>query len=430
MMRLINAVLCSAILTSAATPLTWEKLAASVHQDPAVTNAGKRVALLANGPGRKLWDELEFRYQADGLGMLEHDFELRLVPVPMGESRANQAYWKHQKAYQGARQADDISERLYERYYHALRYLATRTVFELHTQLAAINQDRIQVLLALTGAENFNPVDLVDAQSKDAELRAELLDDQDDMRAAAQKLTSWVPGTDTVVLDMDWLPLVEDVQAMLVSHPPRVDSSYPELAKAKAKYDASRSRLDLEKAGDDAILQYVNLGYKWTIAKKEYDYENGILTDNLIRKEDNSRMIDRWSIGAGVRIPLFDSKGDDQLRRQIDMLDCESDYLAGKHDLEREVERVHEEITALLQQRAVQKDFMRQVDAGSLFKDFAVRAGTDPLLLLKARESSVQSELLARKLEFEIYYRYLELLQYSGVLARSDVANHLKVGIE
>ena len=75
------------------------------------------------------------------------------------------------------------------------------------------------------------------------------------------------------------------------------------------------------------------------------------------------------------------------------------------------------------------QEFSRQVDAGSLFKDYAVRAGSDPLLLLKARESSVSNELRAVKLEYEIYDRYLSLLQYSGVLAKSDVQNHLAAGI-
>lgn len=428
-MHIVPLFFCAALGAGAATPLTWQMLIASVDNDPALQTAGKRVALLKGGPETKLWDDLEFRYQADGLGMLEHDFELRLTPTPMGENKANRAYWKSQEKYQQSRRSDERSELLYERYHLALRYFYTRSVLELHSQLQAVNQDRIQVLLALTGAENFDPIDLVDAQGHDADLRAELYDDKDDLRDISAKLKNWVPGTDTVMLDSSWLPKVEDIQLLLASRPAQVDASYPQLAKAALKMETGKSRLDLESAGDASILQYVSLGYKWTIAKKEYDYLNGVLTDDLVRKEDNSRFIDRWTIGVGVRIPLFDSKGDDQLRRQIGLLDCESDYLAEKRDLEQRVSRIHEEISALLQQRAVQQEFVRQVDAGSLFKDFAVRAGTDPLLLLKARESSLESVLRATKLEYEIYYRYLALLQYSGALAQENVANHLVAGI-
>lgn len=431
MMRALSLPLL-AVAWCAAAPLTWERLLESTAQEPAMQAANKKVALLRNGPATQYWDDLEFRYQADGLGMLEHDFEVRLKPLPMGESKAAKNYWNSQAEYQAAKRATELSELNYVRYFTAVRYLAIEARLKIRQQIAAVNQDRIQVLLAMSGSETFSPYDLIDAQSFEADLQAEILEDIDLLHDLATEMKSWVPGCDSVVLDPSWLPSVEEIRASLAAEPLEVDSAYPELNQAARRLATTQARLELERVGDRSLIKSIGLGYTWTIAKKEYTYtglDNNILTDNLRRREDNSRAIDRWSLNLNLRIPFFDGK-DDQLSRQVDLLDREGDYLAEKRSLEQKVSRIHEEISALLKQREVQQKFVRQVDAGSLFQDFAERAGSNPLLLLKARESGLQSSLRSVRLEYEIYYRYLALLQYSGALAREGVGNHLKAGIQ
>lgn len=432
MRGIASLIACAVLATSvcAAQPLTWERLLQSSASEPALQAADKKIALLKKGSAPQYWDDLEFRYQADGLSFLEHDFELRLKPIPLGETKATQTYWKSQANYQRAKRKTELSELNYVRYYSALRYLAVSSRLKLHQQLLAVNQDRIQVLLAMSGSETFSPYDLIDAQSLEADLQANILEDQDILHDLAMNMRSWVPDFDSIALDSSWLPQVEDIQKQLEAHPPQVDSAYPELAKAFQKFNTTQTRLELEKVGDNAIIKSIGLGYTWTIKKIEYDYdsEDNLLTE-LRHREDNSRIIDRWSLNLTLRIPYFDGK-DDQLSRQVDLLDRESDYLAEKRGLEQKVSRVREEITALLKQRAVQQKFVQQVDAGSLFQDFAERAGTNPLLLLKARESGLQSALRSNRLEFEIFDRYLALLQYSGVLAQENTVNHLKAGIQ
>ncbi|WP_298771241.1 DJ-1/PfpI family protein [uncultured Fibrobacter sp.] len=71
-----------------------------------------------------------------------------------------------------------------------------------------------------------------------------------------------------------------------------------------------------------------------------------------------------------------------------------------------------------------------KVKAGNIFEQFAKDAGSDPLLLLRARESAVESELNAAKLETDIYDLYLELLQYAGKLSKEGVQNHLVGGLK
>ena len=53
----------------------------------------------------------------------------------------------------------------------------------------------------------------------------------------------------------------------------------------------------------------------------------------------------------------------------------------------------------------------------------------DPLLLLRARESALESLLKIAKLDDDIYNDYIELLNYNGGFLRTDVTNQLKAGV-
>ena len=116
--------------------------------------------------------------------------------------------------------------------------------------------------------------------------------------------------------------------------------------------------------------------------------------------------------------------------RRVDELDAESDYLDAVRTLTQKVSRLSEEIVALVAQWKVQKDFVEKVNAGNLFEDFAQSAGADPLLLLRARESALESDLKALKLEYDIFERYLVLLTYAGIFANPNVKNHLREGLK
>lgn len=439
------------LMTSAlmATPLTWDRLVQSAKDDPVLKTADRRIGSISSGPKSKLWDDLEFRYKLGGFGFLEHDFELRLKPSPVGEQKATQEYWKAQKKYQQARYNVDHSYLIYDRYERALRYVIRQKMATINEELYQVNQDRITVLHAKAGSETFSAVDLMGAIEKTAALRAELIGDSTALRDAEMKLRSWVEF-DSVSLDTSWLPTMEELNATL-QQKSHVDSTFPLIAMAKGKWDVNEQRLTQENIGDRDIISHIGLGYKHVIAEKKYKWiDNMDYTLNpdqysgwkdvcmdarceawlLSRSEDNRRMVDKFYLNVAVKIPFFSNNNDDLMRRQISVLDAESDYLDEYRDLDQKVARLYEEIVALIAQWKVQKDFVAQVDAGSLFQEFAAMAGSDPLLLLRAKESALESTLKAIKLEYDIFQRYLILLDYAGVFARDDISNHLKAGIK
>ncbi len=433
-----------------ASPLTWETLIQSATEDPVLKAAENRVKSISSGPSTKLWKDLEFRYKLDGFGFLEHDFELRLKPGPIGEQKAVKNFWKHQKRYQEARKRVDESQLIYDRYERALRYVTRQKIAEINESLFEVNQDRITVLNAKVGSETFDALDLMNAIEKGAALRAELISDSTTLRDIEMKLRSWVPDFEGIALDSSWLPSMEELNAVL-QKTAQVDSTFPTIDMARAKWELSKERLMQENVSDRDMLSHVGIGYKHIVAQKKYKWmgkddfkpgdtrledwksaceEDGFCEIRLLnRTEDNRRTMDKFYLNVAIKLPFFSNNNDDLMRRQLSVLDAESDYLEESRTLNQKVARLYEEIMALIVQWNVQKDFVAQVDAGSIFQEFAAMAGSDPLLLLKAREAALASNLKAVKLEHEVYFRYLVLLDYAGVFARRDIHNHLKEGL-
>ncbi len=414
-------------------PLTWEMLIGSVNHDPVLNAAERRIGAVSRGASTKLWDDLEFRYQLGGFGFLEHDFELRLKPNPWGETRATSEYWKAMANHQKARKAVDRSYLMYERYERGLRFVIQERIRKINIDLLQVNKDRIEVLRMKSGTEGFDLQSLIAAREREAEISAELVADSNALRDIEMKFRSWIPEFGPIQLDSNWLPSVEQIEKFL-SEATSPDSTYPQIAQAKSKWNASEKRYYQESATDNDMFSHIGLGYKHVIAEKKYkwEYVPGSYSEEewvLTRSEDDRRLIDKFYLSLSFKLPWFTDNRDGDMRRQISVLDDESDYLEVRRDLTQKASRIREEMVALIAQRNIQKEFVQQVDAGQLFQDFAMNAGSDPLLLLRAREVALESTLKQVRLEYEIYARFFILLDYAGIFARENLLNHLQVGL-
>ena len=447
--------------TAVAAPLTWEALVESVEKDPVLQISQKRSEAASQNPGTKLWDNLELRYQLDGFSFAKHDFELRLKPKAFGEGSADRQQYASHRDYQKARMAVDRSYLMYDRYERALRYVIRRKTAEVDRQLYQVVLDRIEVLHLKAGSETFNSQDLIAALEQESARRAELLGDSTALRDAELKLRSWVPDFDSVGLDTSWLPTMEEL-AKGLQDGITLNDQFPEVQKAKAKmdYERAKSKRDLSKGND--YISHIGIGYSLRVESlmkqykgldkadvaesgKYYDYQdewldkngcekwgtcNNETTEILVSDSDDRQLKDKFFVNLAIRLPFFDDNNGSVLRNQVDELDAESDYLDAVRTLNQKVSRLSEEIVALVSQWKVQKEFVEKVNAGNLFEDFAQSAGADPLLLLRARESALESDLKALRLESEIFERYIVLLQYTGIFANPSVKNHLREGLK
>ncbi len=417
-----------------AEPLTWNALVASVEKDPVLQASQRKLTAIGERSGTKLWNDLELEYSLDGFGFLEHDFELKIKPKAFGEGAASDAYMRSQSNYQRLHLAEERSAILYERYEHAIRYVKRLQIQQIHRELAQVAADRIEVLQALSGTETFRMQDLVTALEEKANFSAKMIADSNALTDSRLKLLSWAPGFDSVSLDTSFLPTTEEIKAILESVSRDVES-FNEVAIAKAKWQLSERRAEQDAASDRNYISKIGIGYKYVYAKYKYKWvttecKGSSCTEEwqLKRSDDDRRTQDKFYASIAFRLPFFSDGASAGLKRQIDVLEDERDYQAKKRDMQQKAERRREEIMGLIAQRDVQSKFVEQVDQGALFEDFANKAGNDPILLLRAREVALESRLKIAQLDSDIFTVYLTLLYETGVLARTDVTNHLKAG--
>lgn len=422
------------VACAVAEPLTWDKLVASADEDPVIQASQKKQTAIGSRSCARLWDDLEFEYTLDGFGFLEHDFELKIKPKAFGEGSADEAYWKSQVEYQRALMNYDRSAVMFERYEHALRYVLRQQIRLIHEQLAQIAADRIEVLQALAGSETFRLQDLVTAMEEQAAISAKLVADSNSMNDSKLKLLSFVKGYDSVSIDSNFLPTIDELKSILKNMPMDAEK-YADVAAAKAKWLVNEKKAGQDAAGERNFISKIGVGYKYVHAKYKYKWVTQSCSGSscteewqLQRTDDDRRTQDKFYASVAIRLPFFSGNDNSNLKRQIDVLESERDYQEAKRDLSQKVERLREEILGLIAERDVQQKFVEQVDQGALFEDFATKAGNDPLLLLRAKESSLQSQLKIVQLDMDIFTIYLDMLDRMGALARTDVTNHLKAG--
>ena len=443
-------------------PLTWDQLIQSAEKDPRYMAAQKRAEATSSSQGTKLWDKLELRYQLDGFSFAKHDFELRMTPKTFGEGSADRARYEAEKNYEQARFAVERSLLLYDRYERGVRYVLRKKIYEINKQLAQVNADRVEVLHLKSGSATFNPEDLMTALEKSASYKAALLSDSTALRDAELKMKIWVPDFDGVDLDTAFIPTMAELEQNL-SGGVEVSENFPQVAMAKGKRDSevARAKQDVSKGRD--YISHIGIGYSLQIEslmekyktlyaddvygsgaysdyKDDYEKETGCTSridqncktyaDFLVPDKDNRKTADKFFLNLAIRLPFFDSNKDSDLRQQVATLDAESDYLDDVREVNQKVARLTEEILALIGQWKVQKDYAEQVNASGFMEQFARNAGSDPLLLLRAKESALESDMKAVKLEYDIFLQYLALLDYAGGLARQGVVNHLREGLK
>ena len=439
-----------------AAPLTWETLIKSADDDLRYQSSKKRTNI-ATSRNTKLWDKMELRYKLDGFSFASHDFELRMTPKAFGEGSADRALYEAQMVYANAQLAEDRGILLYDRYERAIHYLMRQRINRLNKELYQVNSDRIEVLHMKAGSATFNPQDLMSALEKEATIRAALISDSNSLQNSEKKLRRWIPDFDGIELDSSWLPSMEEIESQL-SGGIEVNDNYPQIAMAKGKMESEKARAKQDVASRRDYITHIGIGYSMKIESlmekyKDLDagdvaYEYNEYMDEYLEKypdatADDSRTIrklvadkdsrktsDKFYATLGIKLPFFDSNKDNDLRNQVADLDAEGDYMAKARDVNVKVNRLVEQVNGYLAQWKVQKDFADKVKAGNIFEQFAKDAGSDPLLLLRARESALESELNAAKLETTIYDLYLELLQYAGKLSKEGVQNHLVGGLK
>lgn len=390
----------------------WDSLLASARQDPQVVSADGQLKVLRKTDGTLLWDELGAKWNLKRGDFKEVEYDVRISPTAWGERGANRATWDARRSLGSAQSDMVLSQALLDRLQVGLHWIYESRELTYHVALRDLYDTRIQTMGKLVGDPRFDPRDLVATQLLRTEYAAEVVADQSDVDALERRLSLLSPGTKGADLDTQLISLsrVQEIVATAMDS----EASSPDLRVAGRKLDLATGMEELERKRSSRWLDYIQLGWTWedtaTLSKRNRDGSDWrVLTAEV-----------------GFVLPFFDGSSQDRARKVAALADARGEYLQEKTDLGRRLENQRMEIVSLLRQRTVFDSLSAKVDAGALFGAYAIKSGADPLLLLQAKATSLETSWRSEKLRFDILDRYLSILYLTGALARAPAVNPLQ----
>lgn len=398
-----------AAVAAVAEPLTWNGLVGGYTRDLSLSATRQKVGELGASHAPQLWEDLEFRYAAKRSDLRKQEFALRLSPSGFGEIGANRGLVDARRSLGNAVLRRKSSEAIRDRYKIALDWRYQTAQRRYHLQMAELFANRIAALAKLTSDEKFDPEDLVKAQVKRAEFLAKAEGDLYKLAQIEHRMRLYVPDMTTVSLEGELLSPME-VELVLADSGSASSDRYPDAQVAGEELGLVKAKTDQQIASTRRWLTYLEAG--WTVDVDENSKERATVRDNI-------------AFGGGIKIPLFDGSSQEIARRRADLAEARLDYQDDVEDVERDVAELRISIGSMLRQLVVLDSFAAKVDAGGLFADFALKTGGDPLLVLSARQTSVDSRWMIDDLRFQMLYAYLEILHLTGVLVEHPGVNHL-----
>lgn len=392
-----------------AADIGWDALLSSHGADHSLVAARERVKELGQGQLVQLWEDLEVRYDAKRADLRKQEVGLRISPSGFGEIGANRALWTARREVGDLKLRQMESEAIFDRYGLALDWRFQERQRRYHLEMKEICERRLEVLAKLAADPKFNPEYLVEAQIGRTEYLAKAEGDLYQMSQAERKMRQYLPGTGAVRLEGELLTR-QEVERFLAGIDPAKADSFPRVKLAQGQLALEQAKTDQEVAASRRWLGYLEAGYTFDVDENRLELQTQ--RDNI-------------SFGFGIKIPLFDGSSQNIARRRAELAQARLNFQDDREDVERKVGDLRLSIGSLLRQTAVLDSFAARVDAGRLFTDYAVRSGSDPLLLLKAKQTSIESAWRIEELHFAILRQYIELLHLSGSLVARPEVNHL-----
>jgi len=396
----IGQVLCAMVVASgseSAPRIDWDTLISSARTDPQVTSARTQLKELHRTDGTLLWDKLGAKWNLKRGDFKEVEYDVRVSPTAWGERSANRATWDARRSL-GSAQADLAnSEAILDRLQTGLQWVEESREAAYHQALCDVYDARLNTMGKLVGDARFDPRDLIATQLLRTESAAEVVADLSGKDAMEKRLQAFSSGNGSISLDTHLVSLAR-VQEVVDTLGRELTGNSPDLLVAGRKLDVAAGMNELEKTQSS----------RWT-------WEDTATLSKRNRSGTDWRVV---TAEVGIVLPFFDGSSQDRARRQAALADARGEYLQQRRDLERKLSVQRMEIASLLRQRAVLDSLSAKVDAGALFGAYAMKSGGDPLLLLQAKATTLETTWRSEKLRFEILNRYLNILHLTGRLVQ------------
>jgi len=341
-------------------------------------------------------DEVEFRFEYDELDISEQKFSLRFRPRGWGETEYDDLTAKAERKMYESRESILKLDILLERYKLVLDYIESSKTLSLKKDLFVVLKDRINVLRKKSSLDvEFEMATVVTAENALIDLRLDIVKLENKISSIKYRINKAAGDNFSIEFEKRELVPVADLKMnMNMAQEREIVNIFSTFSESKVTLAKEKYNLEVAKTRD--YLSFVNM-----------EYDSG---------KESGDFGKAFSIGVGIKLPFISSNSDDVVKRKVNIIKEKLESAKWRRDISEQVKTETIAVNRLIHQYEILEERKENSSAEISFKKYILMKGSDPLLLLKLRESILKSDIRQTKILFNIYFHYINLMSFYGGL--------------
>ncbi|GAA0877192.1 hypothetical protein GCM10009119_01600 [Algoriphagus jejuensis] len=346
---------------------------------------------------------MEIRTETNQLDPHRQDFALRINPANPWEIKRNNEYFQTYQEVIGLDQDRKLKELLTRHYAAIIGWSYLQEQKKLKQEEQEITQSLLQILEAQRFSSFFDADDYADLKIDLLEKHADLEElnfEEEILRKEIESLFPLAKSQD-IAWSMASLVPVELIEQWIQRHEARPENG--EIAYRQKLVELASAEWALAKSN-------LNIGFV------QAQYQQYRL------EQERSP----WSIGLGVRLPLFNPNKGKMAEKKLDILEAQGELTQAQDEQEAGLSLMKTKVRTLTQRYHSLQEQMESLDMEGLGENLNAIQGGNPLAELRLRRSLVKSKNVTARLKRDIYHAYIEYLAETELLQSLPMVNYLQ----
>ena len=386
--------------------LTIGEYIGSAEDDPRLKSK-KAISDSLESSGDTPWIKgLEFRSETGNFDILEQKYALRLYFKGFGETRSSREFIRNSGNLYKLEYTSARSDVLFERYSAIVTYIMHKKELKVIDSMRELLDDKLSVTekIGEITAETTE-IDKMDIEDRITEIEMRRIEVESALESIEAVIRNDSGADRTPVFEREKIVSVEDIEKFAETL-----TEINGATKAESEYQALRAiiaqnEIALEKAKERDWLKYIALEY-----------------DTGDRKDRPSR---GFSIGFAISIPGFKNNQTSLVKKQIKLLDQNSDFESQSRIKETAVRTTLLTLKREIRQYKTLAERKDEIEKSGILRKYSSIEGVNPMMVIKLKEKILKKELKLAELELKIYEKYITLAYLLGIYEEESSVNFL-----
>lgn len=389
-----------------ATEISIGDFLATAKNDLTLKNQEEKVRYLhSSSPNTPFLNRVELRTQTgEEFERFKQRHAIRFYPNGIGETKAGEKVYKTTVELNKVQQELLLHQALKERYILVINFLKTLEILKLKKELLTLYKDKISVFRKKVSQQDLDVNDLVNAEDDYVSLQLEVIELEATINSIEEDIRRRMQTEKSIVFNTENFADINTVKEASLRGNFRLEPDNIYLKNSSFNEKLAMGMYDLEKAEGKRYINFL-----------ETAYNNEELGENS----------HSFSFELGINLPFVHSNRLDVNRRKLQFLSEKSNREEMEISLEENLRKLMSELKKVFTQYDVLSEKKRTGKIESLLKKLLNMEGANPISLLEMKESILKHNLLLVEKHYEIYTKYLDLLDTSGTLSKVPLRNYI-----